>query len=74
MKRLNDKYKILEKTYLFLGISRKQNKCNSLKEILRFRNFYSSSNLRERTLCYCLCSIEYNSIFEMGFLLSIKVL
>ena len=72
MKRLNDKYKILEKTYLFLGISREQNKCNSLKEILRLRNFYSSSNVRERTLCHCLCSIEYDYIFEMGFFVEHK--
>jgi hypothetical protein len=72
MKRLNDKYKILEKTYLFLGISRKQNKCNSLKEILRLRNFYSSSNVRERTLCHCLCSIEYDNIFEIGFFVEHK--
>jgi hypothetical protein len=72
MKRLNDKYKILEKTYLFLGISRKQNKYNSLKEILRYRNVYSSLNVRERTLCHCLCSIEYDYSFEMGFFVEHK--
>ena len=59
MKELNDKYHILENTYGFLGISRNQNKCDILRDILRFRRnpigIVNYSN-QQYPLSYCLSS------------------
>jgi len=40
MNRINNKYKILEKTYLFLGIVHRKDKCIDLKNIITKRDIY----------------------------------
>lgn len=65
---LNIKYKILENTYLFLGISLRKDKCKILKELLGLRSIYSIKN-QDFPLDFCLSKknqFEHNLI-ESGF-------
>ena len=68
MLRINNKYKILETTYVLLGIRNKRNKCDILKEILKFRISYKTKNNRDFNLCHCLCSDDKNiSVIESQY-------
>jgi hypothetical protein len=60
MNRINDKYKILENAYLFLGINQRQDKFTVLKDIIRMRDNYFTEDGKEFPLCYCLCSLNEN--------------
>jgi len=71
MKELNDKYHILENTYIFLGISRNQNKCDILRDILILRRnplgHVNYSN-QQYPLFHCLSSDDMNiHVAEMSF-------
>ena len=71
MKELNDKYHILENTYIFLGISRNQNKCDILRDILMLRrNPLGNVNYsnQQYPLFHCLSSDARNiHVAEMSF-------
>jgi hypothetical protein len=68
MLRINNKYKILETTYVLLGIRNKQNKCDILKKILKPRINYKTKNNRDFNLCHCLCSDDKNiSVIESQY-------
>ena len=59
MNRINNKYKILDNAYLFLGINNpKQDKCNILKDIIRMRDKYITDKGECFPLCHCLCSLN----------------
>jgi hypothetical protein len=70
MARINYKYKILETTYLFLGIDHRRDKCSFLKDIIRRRNNYNTKNGIYFPLCYCLCSLteKDDNIIEFLFI------
>lgn len=69
MNRINKNYKILEKTYLFLGINHREDKCKTLKEIITQRDIYTIPTGTEVSLEYCLCSLneEKHSFVEIPF-------
>lgn len=66
---LNIKYKILENTYLLLGISSRKNKCNILKELLGLRSIYSTKNDKDFPLDFCLSekNQKEHNLIELGF-------
>ena len=77
IKELNDKYHILRNTYLFLGISRIQNKCDILRDILLARRVpLKTINYSDRyPLFHCLSSDDKNiHMAEMAFCTDHKVL
>jgi len=65
---LNITYKILENTYLFLGISPRKDKCKILKELLGLRNIYSIGN-QNFPLYFCLSekNEKEHNLIEFGF-------
>lgn len=69
MAKINNKYDILESTYLFLGIGHRQDKCTVVKDIIRMRNNYDTKDGRNFPLCYCLCSLneEDDNVVETLF-------
>lgn len=69
MNRINKEYKILEKTYLFLGINHREDKCKTLKEIITQRDIYTIPTGTEVSLEYCLCSLneKKHSLVEIPF-------
>ena len=69
MKRINNKYNILEQTYLFLGINHRQDKCKTLKEIITQRDIYTIPTGTDVSLEYCLCSLneKKHSLVEIPF-------
>lgn len=68
MNRINNLYRILDNTYLFLGINHRQDKYTVLKEIIRMRNNYFTKDGREFPLCYCLCSLDEKDDREVEIL------
>ena len=76
MNRINDKYKILEYAYLFLGINQRQDKCTVLKDIIRMRDNYFTTGKGFFPLCYCLCSLNENddNAIEILFCLERRLL
>ena len=73
MSRINTRYKILELTYLRLGIKDRMDKCDVLKYIINLRNIYTIINngkKKEFPLCHCLCNLKPadNILVEFGFI------
>jgi hypothetical protein len=75
MYRINNKYKILELTYLHLGINSRMDKCDVLKDIIEVRDKYfmlieNNPEPKRFPLCHCLCNLEIedNKLVELGFI------
>ncbi len=74
---MNVKYGILKNAYLFLGITHRTDKCDSLQTIIRIRDDYTIQN-KEGVfpLCYCLCvlSEKEQNIVETNFCLEFELI